>query len=173
MEALLSSPDRAFIVGSLYEGSRRADGRRAMDMRVMKVSYLRSDATSLAEVQLGETRVRAVVTSEITPPYPDRPAEGQLSFNVEWRPVAGKDGGAQLIGGRQMPRAVELGNFVQRAVRDSRAVDTEALCIIAGEKSWTLRCDLLKKVLGKKFIVPEQKKMLKALKQKVGEWIKT
>ena len=41
-----------------------------------------------AEIQLGQTRVLTVVTSEITPPYPDRPTEGFLNINVEYSPMA-------------------------------------------------------------------------------------
>jgi hypothetical protein len=33
-------------------------------------------------------RVLAVVTSEIVPPYPDRPTEGFLNLNVEFSPMA-------------------------------------------------------------------------------------
>ncbi len=31
---------------------------------------------------------------------------------------------------------------VERGIRDSKAIDTESLCLIAGEKVWNIRCDL-------------------------------
>ena len=41
-----------------------------------------------ATVALGETRVMAVVTAELEAPYPDRPNEGSIRFNVEFSPMA-------------------------------------------------------------------------------------
>jgi exosome complex component RRP45 len=38
--------------------------------------------------------------------------------------------------------AIELGRVLERGLRESRAIDTEALCIIAGEKVWSVRCDI-------------------------------
>lgn len=31
---------------------------------------------------------------------------------------------------------------MERGLRESRAIDTEALCIVAGEKVWSIRLDL-------------------------------
>ncbi len=38
--------------------------------------------------------------------------------------------------------AVELGRVVERGLRESRAIDTEALCIVAGVKVWSVRVDI-------------------------------
>lgn len=32
--------------------------------------------------------------------------------------------------------------MVERGLRESRAIDTEALCIVAGEKVWSIRVDI-------------------------------
>ena len=37
---------------------------------------------------------------------------------------------------------VHVGRVLERAVRQSRAVDTEALCIVPGEKVWAVRVDV-------------------------------
>ena len=42
----------------------------------------------------------------------------------------------------QSAYSVELGRVVERGLRESRAIDTEALCIVAGEKVWSIRVDL-------------------------------
>lgn len=46
--------------------------------------------------------------------------------------------------GRPSIDSVELGRVVERALKDSRAIDTEALCIMAGEKVRPVRrcCDV-------------------------------
>lgn len=38
--------------------------------------------------------------------------------------------------------AVEVGRLIERSLRDSRAIDTEALCIRAGEKVWAVQIDV-------------------------------
>ena len=75
--------ERAFILQALAKSQLRVDGRGTHDMRPIRLSFGRDQSTSFAEVQLGRTRVRVVVTSEIVRPYPDRPVEGFLSFNVD------------------------------------------------------------------------------------------
>lgn len=42
--------------------------------------------------------------------------------------------------GRPSVRAVAVSRVVERSLRDSDAVDVESLCIIAGEKVWSIRC---------------------------------
>lgn len=37
---------------------------------------------------LGQTRVVAVVAAALEPPFPDRPSEGPVRFNVELGPMA-------------------------------------------------------------------------------------
>lgn len=43
---------------------------------------------------------------------------------------------------RQSAFGIELGRVVERGLRESRAIDTEALCIVAGEKVWSIRVDI-------------------------------
>lgn len=38
---------------------------------------------------------------------------------------------------------VLISRIVEKALRRSRAIDTEGLCIVAGEKVWQIRVDLL------------------------------
>jgi len=98
----------------------------------------RYDGKATAEVSLGRTRVLAVVTAQVTAPYPERPTDGFLSFNVNVTALAGP----AYEGGRQTPQTAELGRMLERQIRDARAIDTEALCIAPGEKVWALRVDV-------------------------------
>jgi exosome complex component RRP45 len=129
----------------------------------IRVQFRRSDDQSQAEVQLGRTRcvsprtlhirvtlVRVLIPSllcsvianvhgEIVPPFPDRPTEGFLQFNVELSPMASQN---FENSGRPTPLAVELARIVDRGIRECRALDTEALAIVAGEKVWAITCDI-------------------------------
>ncbi|CAM9097447.1 unnamed protein product, partial [Ectocarpus sp. 6 AP-2014] len=132
-----SKNDHDFILRSL-RGGRRADGRQLGDMRLLRMVFARAEGQASAEIQLGRTRVLGVVTGEVVPPFPDRPTEGFLHFNVELGPMAAASLGEQ----RNSPLSVEIARVIEIGVRDSQALDTEALCIIGGEKVWQLRCDV-------------------------------
>lgn len=80
----------------------------------------------------------ANVHGEIVPPFPDRPTEGFLHFNVELSPMASQN----FEIGRPSPMAVELARIVDRGIRECRALDTEALAIVAGEKVWAITCNI-------------------------------
>ena len=44
--------------------------------------------------------------------------------------------------GRPGEEAIEVARLVDRALRGSRAIDQEALCVLAGRKVWSLRVDI-------------------------------
>ncbi|CAM9884274.1 unnamed protein product [Heterosigma akashiwo] len=111
------------------------DGRTPNEMRYIKLNFGRRECESYVEVQLGQTRVSALVTADIVAPYPDRPAEGFLFFNVELSQMAAPS----IEGGRASILTVELTRLVERCVRDSRALDQEGLCLVAGQKVWSIR----------------------------------
>ncbi|XP_024047059.1 exosome complex component RRP45A isoform X2 [Citrus clementina] len=78
------------------------------------------------------------VTSQLVQPYRDRPNEGTLSIFTEFSPMADPS----FEPGRPSESAVELGRIVDRGLRESRAVDTESLCVLAGKLVWAIRIDL-------------------------------
>ena len=88
-------------------------------------------------------RVIGNVYGEIVPPFPDRPTEGFLHFSVELSPMASPSFGASASAGRGAASSVaaaELARLVERSVRESRALDTEALAVVAREKVWAITC---------------------------------
>eukprot|EP00639_Heterosigma_akashiwo_P034146 CAMPEP_0194740478 /NCGR_PEP_ID=MMETSP0296-20130528/92592_1 /TAXON_ID=39354 /ORGANISM="Heterosigma akashiwo, Strain CCMP2393" /LENGTH=171 /DNA_ID=CAMNT_0039651627 /DNA_START=86 /DNA_END=597 /DNA_ORIENTATION=+ len=133
-----SENEKDFILNALRESGKRMDGRTPNEMRYIKLNFGRRECESYVEVQLGQTRVSALVTADIVAPYPDRPAEGFLFFNVELSQMAAPS----IEGGRASILTVELTRLVERCVRDSRALDQEGLCLVAGQKVWSIRCDL-------------------------------
>ncbi len=134
----LSVNEREFILAALKDTDYRADGRTTRDTRPLRMTYARAEGQASAEIQLGKTRVLTVVTGEINPPYPDRPTEGFLNLNVEYSPMATLG----IDNARSSPTLVEVDRVIERCLRQSRAMDTEALCVIAGHKVWSLRCDV-------------------------------
>eukprot|EP01104_Vermistella_antarctica_P015412 TRINITY_DN5062_c0_g1_i1.p1 TRINITY_DN5062_c0_g1~~TRINITY_DN5062_c0_g1_i1.p1 ORF type:complete len:444 (+),score=169.41 TRINITY_DN5062_c0_g1_i1:142-1473(+) len=128
--------EKNFILTAL-KGDERIDGRRKFDYRALNFSF--GDDPGHVEVQLGRTRVMTVVSCEVMEPYPDRPTEGFFAFNTQVSPMAS----AAFAGsGRQPEQALEVGRVIERALRESRAIDTEALCIVANEKVWSIRVDI-------------------------------
>lgn len=71
-----------------------------------------------------------VITANLEAPYPDRPNEGPIRFNVEFSPMASP----AFEAGRPGEAAVVMARLVERGLRQSRAVDQEALCVMAGRK---------------------------------------
>ncbi|KAJ4814151.1 Exosome complex component Rrp42 [Rhynchospora pubera] len=114
----------------------RVDGRRLYDYRRLTIKFGREDGSS--EVQLGETHVMAFVTGQLMQPYRDRPNEGTLAIFTEFSPMADPS----FEPGRPGEAAIELGRVIDRGLRESRAVDMESLCVVAGKSVWAIRVDL-------------------------------
>lgn len=114
----------------------RVDGRCPYDYRDLNIKFGREDGSS--EVHLGQTHVLGFVTSQLVQPYRDRPNEGTISIFTEFSPMA--DPSFEI--GRPGESAVELGRIIDRGLRESRAVDTESLCVISGKFVWSIRIDL-------------------------------
>ena len=71
-----------------------------------------------------------VVTAALEAPYPERPNEGPIRFNVEFSPMASPS----FEPGRPGETAVEVARLIERGLRQSGAIDQEALCVMAGRK---------------------------------------
>ncbi|KAI5673917.1 hypothetical protein M9H77_14281 [Catharanthus roseus] len=127
--------EKKFIETALHSDL-RVDGRRPFDYRDLIIKFGREDGSS--EVYLGQTHVLGFVTSQLVQPYRDRPNEGTLSIFTEFSPMADPS----FEAGRPGESAVELGRIVDRGLRESRAIDTESLCIISGKFVWSIRVDL-------------------------------
>lgn len=60
----------------------------------------------------------------------NRPNEGSLRFNVEFSTMASPN----FEPGRPTENANELARLIERGLRETKAVDLEALCVLAGRK---------------------------------------
>lgn len=131
----LTVNEKKFIETAL-QSDLRIDGRRPFDYRKVAIKLGKEDGS--AEVQLGHTHVMAFVTAQLVQPYRDRPNEGSLAIFTEFSPMADPS----FEPGRPGESAVELGRVIDRGLRESRAIDTESLCVLPGKFVWAIRVDL-------------------------------
>lgn len=133
----------------------RLDGRTPENARTIEISLNRSmnvlssssskrvpRPRSEATVTLGETKVLCVTTANITSPYADRPNEGSINFSVSIPVGLNKSLFSDVSDNREREKEVELCRLLERSLRDSEALDTESLCVIAGLKVWSIQCDV-------------------------------
>ena len=91
-----------------------------------------------ARVKIAGTEVVAGVKLSVGEPYPDTPDEGSIVVNVELIPLASPE----FETGPPDVAAVELSRVVDRAIRESGALDMKKLCVKSGEKIWMVFIDI-------------------------------
>eukprot|EP01134_Creolimax_fragrantissima_P001969 CFRG1969T1 len=134
-EIQVSTAEKQFILDNIKR-SKRLDGRGVYDYRKIKLTY--GTEYGHVEVQLGRSRAMCQVTATAVPPNEDRPTEGFVLYNTELTQIAAP----HFETGRPSELAIEIGRVVERGLRDSRAIETEGLCIVAGEKVWQINVDI-------------------------------
>jgi len=134
-EQSLSDTERAFVQQGIKEHL-RIDGRTLYQYRDVDIVF--GSDVGCCLVSLGDTRVMCQVSSDIQEPSVSRPNEGKIFINVELSPMAAQ----HFEVGRLSPQGVELTRILERAIKESRCVDMESLCIVADEKVWVVRVDI-------------------------------
>ncbi|KAM0792216.1 hypothetical protein ACM66B_004912 [Microbotryomycetes sp. NB124-2] len=124
-----------FLHKALSQGL-RLDKRAQYDLRPIKLSF--GEELGWVECQLGQTRVVAQVSAEVVRPLPDRPYEGFLTISTEISPMAS----TSYEAGRASDEEILMARLLEKSLRRSEAVDREALCIVAGQKVWSVRVDV-------------------------------
>jgi len=136
MAAAISKVDLEFTLQALRNENTRTDGRKRSAFRRFGIRL--GPAHGEVEVNFGPTRALAVCSGEIIKPPPERANEGKLAFHVEFGPIASPS----FDQGRPSAQAISVANAVERLLKGSKAVDTEALCIVGGQKVWSIRVDV-------------------------------
>ncbi|XP_004646220.1 exosome complex component RRP45 isoform X2 [Octodon degus] len=134
-ETPLSNCERRFLLRAIEE-KKRLDGRQTYDYRNIKISFGTDYGCCI--VELGKTRVLGQVSCELVAPKLNRATEGILFFNLELSQMAAPS----FEPGRQSDLLVKLNRLLERCLRNSKCIDTESLCVVAGEKVWQIRVDL-------------------------------
>jgi len=127
-----STNECEFILAAVQTGL-RADGRRPMHARQTQVHVKRvSDTNSMAEATVGDTRVVSIVSCELTVPFADRPSEGFFTVSTEVMACASPSGQNASL------------QLVEKALKESRAIDVEGLCVAAGLRVWSIKCHIVR-----------------------------
>ncbi|ORY69845.1 ribosomal protein S5 domain 2-type protein [Pseudomassariella vexata] len=134
-EAEPSLNEKAFVVEALKK-DHRLDGRGLDQYRPLDLKF--GDQYGVTEITLGKTRILAKVSAEVTVPYADRPFEGIFTITTELSPMASP----AFEVNRPTESEVLLSRLIEKTVRRSNALDTESLCLVAGQKCWSIRVDL-------------------------------
>ncbi len=133
-----STVERNYIL-TLLERGKRLDGRGLSDYRPIKIKTgIVEKAEGSALVELGNTKVVAGVKLSIGKPYDDYPNKATLIVTGELNPTASP----AFRNGPPSPESIELTRVTDRIIRESECVDLEDLCIIEGEKVWTIFLDI-------------------------------
>lgn len=127
------------LIRKMIHKNRRMDNRNFDKYREIKIETgIVSSAEGSARVKIGDTEVVAGVKMGIGEPYPDTPDEGCMSVNSEFVPLASPE----FESGPPGEDSIELSRVVDRAIRESKAIDFKKLCITPEEKVWMVFIDI-------------------------------
>ncbi len=135
---VISEIKKDFIYNLLLKGE-RIDGRTFDQYREISIQRdVIRKAEGSALVKIGSTQVLVGVKMQPGEPFQDSPNRGVIITNAELVPLASpsfEPGPPNEVG-------IELARLVDRGVRESKAVDLEALCIVPGKQVWIIFIDV-------------------------------
>jgi len=138
VSSVISEIRKDFIYNLILKGE-RADGRSFNEYREISIERdVIRKAEGSALVKLGSSQVLVGIKMQPGEPFPDTPNRGVIITNAELVPLASptfEPGPPSEIG-------IELARVVDRGVRESKAVDLEALCIVPGKQVWIIFIDV-------------------------------
>jgi|SRR3990172_7122173 len=118
---------------------KRFDGRKPEEFREISIETgVSKKAEGSARVKIGKTEVIVGVKMDVTEPYADSANKGNLMVSAELLPLSSE----RFEGGPPKFPAIEVGRLTDRAIRESKFIDMEKLCIKEGEKVWAVFIDI-------------------------------
>ena len=136
-ETPISNIEKSFITEAIFQG-KRTDGRHLDERRNLEIHFGHDYGSCL--VSLGQTKVSAQVSCSVLEPRPTRPNEGLVFIHVEFLPMSSP----RFVSKSKISdeEVNELTRILERNIKESRAVDTESLCIVAEEQVFAIRLDI-------------------------------
>lgn len=127
------------LIRKMIVKEKRIDNRKSDDYRnVMIEKNIISSAEGSSRVKIGDSEVIAGVKLGIGEPYPDTPNEGTMMVSAELVPLASPE----FESGPPSEESIELARVVDRAIRESKCIDFEKLCIEPRKTAWTVFIDI-------------------------------
>ncbi|RWS07030.1 exosome complex exonuclease RRP45-like protein [Dinothrombium tinctorium] len=128
--------NRKHILKSIAE-NKRIDGRQRDEFREVDIDFGLEYGSCV--VRLGNTKVISSVVWEIVEPRPTKPCEGLLQISVDLSPMSSP----YYDVGKMNDKFVEILRIIEKSIRDSKCIDLESLCLIAREKVWSLKVEII------------------------------
>ena len=123
----------------LLAQDRRIDGRSLSEFRKIEFEMgLLKKAEGSALVTLGGTKVLVGTKVEVGTPFPDTPDQGVLTVNAELLPLASPS----FEPGPPDERSIALARYVDRSIRESKAIDLAALALQPGKVVYVVYIDV-------------------------------
>lgn len=120
--------------GKRFDG--RGDLKKFRDVTIE--NNVSKNAEGSTRVRIGKTEVIAGIKMDVSTPYPDSPDKGNLIVTSELLPLSSE----RFELGPPKIESIELARIIDRAIRESKFIDLEKLCIKVGEKVWTVFIDI-------------------------------
>lgn len=135
---MMDQETRKHIRESLAKGV-RYDGRKKDEFRNIEIrTGFIATAEGSAHIKCGETEVIAGVKMSVEKPFGDTPDEGILMVGAELLPFSNP----KYESGPPDANAIEVARVIDRGIRESKSLDNKRLCIVSGEKVWTMNVDI-------------------------------
>tara|TARA_Y100000310_G_C20608072_1_gene776571 strand:+ start:657 stop:1454 length:798 start_codon:yes stop_codon:yes gene_type:complete len=126
-------------IKEFLQQGKRFDGRKPDEFRDIEIETgISKNAEGSARIKIGKTEVLVGVKMGVSEPYPDSPDKGNLMVTAELLPSSSE----RYELGPPKIESIELARVIDRLIRESKFIDLEKLCIIPGEKVWTLFIDI-------------------------------
>jgi exosome complex component RRP42 len=117
----------------------RLDGRGLEDLRNIEIeANVIETAEGSCRIKCGMTEVIVGVKLSVGTPFGDTPDDGVLMVGAELLPLSNPD----FESGPPSIESIEVARVIDRGIRESKVIDTKALCITKGEKVWMVMVDI-------------------------------
>jgi len=116
----------------------RIDARGPDDLRALDIKFgTKTNKNGQVLVSLGHTKVLTQSYLKLVSPQAGRPQEGFLKFKLDFDSLNQMAEYTSQTNALQEMK-IEISNFIEKVLKNSRATDREGLCIISGKLVWSV-----------------------------------